>query len=139
MRTLALDYGAARIGVAITDESGMLAQPLECIETPRKRRAAGLARVLELVREHDVGCIVIGLPLHMDGRAGEQAERTRAFAEQVAKHSGLPVEYQDERWSSREAERLLASGGVRARERKGKIDPIAAALLLETWLARKRT
>jgi putative Holliday junction resolvase len=85
-----------------------------------------------------VGCIVVGLPLSMDGRAGEAAARARAFGERVAARTGVPVAYSDERWTSREAERVLREADVSARRRKRGVDPIAAALILSTWLSRQR-
>ena len=133
---MALDFGERRIGVAITDETRMLAQPLETITPTRGDRSQGVKRVVEIVAEYEVGQIVIGLPLHLDGSSGSQVERTRTFGERVARETGLPVEYLDERWTSVEAERALAEGGVSDRKKRGKIDPIAAAILLRTWLAR---
>ena len=82
MRTLALDYGEARIGVAISDSMGLFAQPLETIPTGRSD-AAALSRIAEIVAEQDVGQIVIGLPLHMNGSSGPEVERTSAFGERV--------------------------------------------------------
>ncbi len=133
MRTLALDYGEARIGVAISDPSGWLAQPLETIATKRGD-ADALARIAEIVKTREVGQIVIGLPLHMDGRRGPEVERTHAFGERVHERTGVPVDYLDERWTSREAERALDDAGVSRKKQRGRVDPIAAALLLRTWL-----
>ncbi len=133
---MALDFGERRIGVAITDSTRMLAQPLETITPARKDRSQGMKRVVELVAEYEVSQIVVGLPLHLDGSSGKQVERTRAFGERVARETGVPVEYLDERWTSIEAERVLSEGGVSDRKKRGKVDPIAAAILLRTWLAR---
>ena len=136
MRILALDYGEARIGVAISDSLGILAQPLETIAT-KPGDAAAMSRIAETVATRDVGQIVIGLPLHMSGRAGPEAARTQAFGEKVRKRTGVPVEYLDERWSSREAERMLDDSGVSRKKQRGRVDPIAASLLLRTWLERR--
>ncbi len=133
---MGLDFGDARIGVAVTDTLGMLAQPLETIRCKRPAEPAALDRIQALVSELEVSRIVVGLPLGLDGRAGEQADRTRRFGEQVRERTGLPVDYVDERWTSREAERVLSEAGVRARDRKGRVDPIAAALILRAWLER---
>jgi putative Holliday junction resolvase len=133
VRTLALDYGEARIGVAISDPTGVVAQPLETIATQRGD-AAALARIAEIVKTRDVGQIVVGLPLHMSGRRGPEVERAQAFGERVRARTGVAVEYLDERWTSREAERTLDDAGVSRRKQRGRIDPIAAALLLRTWL-----
>ena len=137
MRTLALDYGERRIGVAISDPSGAIATPLETIAARPGGRGA-LERIAELVRDHEVDQVVVGLPLHMNGRAGPEAERARAFGERVRAHAKVAVDYLDERWTSREAERALDEVGVRRREQRGRVDPIAAALLLRTWLELRR-
>jgi putative Holliday junction resolvase len=136
MRTLALDYGERRIGVAVTDPTGVLAQPLETITRRDAEPDAHLKRIDELASEYEVGLIVVGLPLHMDGRAGPEADRARAFGAEVRERTGIPVEFVDERWSSAEAERVLSAAGVRARKRRGRVDPLAAALILETHLRR---
>ena len=137
MRTLALDWGERRIGVAISDPMGLIAQPLETIPAHAGGRDA-LERIAELVRSHEVGEIVVGLPLHMNGRAGPEAEKARAFGERVRSRAGVAVEYLDERWTSVEAERALEESGVRESKRRGKIDPVAAAILLRTWLELRR-
>jgi putative Holliday junction resolvase len=137
---LALDYGARRIGVAVSDAGGEFAFP-----APALLRQGGLERDLaalkRLVEERGIQRIVVGLPIHLDGRAGPEAEAARAFARELAAATGLEVEMLDERWSTREAERALreSEGGAgrrrRARE-SGAVDSAAAALLLQTWLAR---
>jgi putative Holliday junction resolvase len=137
VRTLALDYGERRIGVAISDPTGVIAQPLETISSTAGGRDA-LERIAELVRKHEVDQIVVGLPLHMNGRAGPEADRARAFGERVRARAGVAVDYLDERWTSLEAERVLDEAGVRRREQRGRVDPIAAALLLRTWLELRR-
>jgi putative Holliday junction resolvase len=137
VRTLALDYGERRIGVAISDPTGVIAQPLETIATPRGD-ADALARIAELVKTREVEQIVLGLPLHMNGRAGPEVDRVRAFGERVAKLTGVPVDYLDERWTSLEAERALDEAGLSRKQQRGRVDPIAAALLLRTWLERRR-
>lgn len=138
MRTLALDYGEARIGVAISDPTGLLAQPLETIVT-QPGDAAALARIAEIVKAQEVGQIVIGLPLHMSGRSGPEVERANAFGDRVRRRTGVPVDYLDERWTTREAERAMDDAGVSRKKQRGRVDPIAAALLLRTWLELRRT
>lgn len=133
VRTLALDWGERRIGVAISDSTGLIAQPLETIASSGDGRDA-LERVAELVQKHEVDQIVVGLPLHMNGRRGPEAERARAFGERVRARVGVAVDYLDERWTSLEAERVLDEVGVKRRKQRGRVDPIAAALLLRTWL-----
>jgi len=137
VRTLALDWGERRIGVAISDPTGLIAQPLETIPAHAGGRDA-LERIAELVRAHEVGEIVVGLPVHMNGRNGPEAQKARAFGERVRTRAGVAVEYLDERWTSVEAERALEESGMREKKRRGKVDPIAAAILLRTWLELRR-
>jgi putative pre-16S rRNA nuclease len=137
VRTLALDWGERRIGVAISDPTGLIAQPLETIPAHAGGRDA-LERIAELVQKHEVAEIVVGLPIHMNGRSGPEAEKARAFGERVRKRAGVSVQYLDERWTSLEAERALAESGVRASRQREKVDPVAAAILLRTWLEMHR-
>ncbi len=140
-RILALDYGRRRIGLAISDEMGMAAQPLETFE--RKNRAADLRRLREIVRAHRVSRIIVGHPVRLDGSAGEMAAETKRFAARLGKELGLPVELVDERLSSWEAGQLLTeSRGIRlddTRTERGKhrapVDHIAAAVILRDYLA----
>jgi putative Holliday junction resolvase len=123
-RVLALDFGEARCGCAISDPTGTLATPIEVVERPDTRR--GMQRVDELVRRHDVGLVVVGLPLSLSGEEGPQALRTREWAGRLAARLHVPVELHDERLTTRQAERT----GGRADE-----DSRAAAHLLEAYLA----
>ena len=125
-RVLALDYGSARCGVAISDPTGTLARPLPVVERPGTRR--GLGAVLGLVREHAVRTVVVGLPLGLSGHDTDQTRETRAFAETLRERLGGRVEVvlHDERFTTRMAERF---GG------EGDEDSRAAAHLLEGWLA----
>lgn len=138
MRVLGLDLGARRIGLALSDPEGRIAFPEGYLE----RR--GLRRDLEalgaLIAEREVGAIVVGLPIHLDGRSGPAAASARAFAERLGEATGLPVELLDERWTSVEAERHLRSRGRRTVERRGRgtVDTVAATLLLSTYLDRRR-
>jgi len=138
VRILALDHGERRIGVAISDPTGTFAQPLETLSTPNGD-AAALERIAEIVKTREVGQIVIGLPLHMSGRAGPEVDRVRAFGARVHARTGVNVEYLDERWTSLEAERALDAAGVSRKKQRGRVDPIAASLLLRTWLERRRS
>ena len=137
---MALDYGERRVGVAVTDPTGLLAQPLETIRGARRPEL--FARLLELVREYEVDTLVLGLPLHMDGSSGDQAAATRRFGVEVEKRTGIAVQYMDERWTSREAERVLGDAGSsprRQQKKRERKDPVAAALILRTWLDRQGT
>lgn len=135
---LALDLGARRIGVAVSDSEGQFAFPAPAILRASPRRDLDALR--QLVDERKITQIVIGLPIHLDGRAGPEAAAARAFAQTLSEATGVPVDLLDERWTTREAERALALGGTRvsrARSRKsGALDSAAAAILLRTWLAR---
>ncbi len=123
-RVLALDYGSARCGCAISDPTGVLASPLEPVSAPATRR--GLRRLRELVELRGVSRVVVGLPLSMSGRESAQTKETRAFAKTLAELLPVPVEVYDERLTTRLASRT----GGRASE-----DSRAAAWLLESWLA----
>ncbi len=136
---LALDLGARRIGVAVSDPDGHFAFPAAAILRSSSRR--DLEALRQLVNERKITQIVIGLPIHLDGRAGPEAAAARAFALTLSEATGLPVDLLDERWTTREAERALVQGGTRksrAQSRKsGALDSAAAAILLRTWLARE--
>jgi putative Holliday junction resolvase len=124
MRVLALDYGSARCGCAVSDPTGVLATPIEPVLAPRSKR--GLSRLRSLVGELDVERIVVGLPVSLSGVDSSQTTETREFAAMLAERLPVPVELYDERFTTRLAER---SPG-RASE-----DSRAAAHLLESWLA----
>src|SRR5262245_46229550 len=113
VRTMALDYGERRIGVAVSDPDGVFAQPLLSLDRRQLRGKKLWSRLAALVREHGAERLVLGLPLHMDGRHGPEAEQVKAFGAQLAQQTGLPVDYVDERWSTREAERTMHELGVR--------------------------
>jgi putative Holliday junction resolvase len=137
MRVMGLDLGGKRIGVALSDPEGTIASPL--VTLARQGTERDLAAIGALVRLHEVGAIVVGLPLHMDGRRGPEAEAARAFARRLAATTGLPVEALDERLTTVEAERALRESGRKGRERRAVIDAVAAAILLRTWLELRRT
>jgi putative holliday junction resolvase len=128
MRVLALDYGSARCGCALSDPTGTIATPLAPVERPGSRR--GLAALRDLTREREVARVVVGLPLSLDGGESEQTRETREFARRLAARLGerVPVELYDERFTTRLARRMPAP--LSASE-----DSRAAAHLLEAWLA----
>ncbi len=135
MRILGLDYGSKTVGVAISDPLGVTARGVETIcrkEENKLRRT--LARIEELVREYDVERIVIGLPVHMNGDAGERAERSKEFGGMLARRTGLDVVYRDERLTTVEAEQTLTENKVRRENRKAYIDQIAAVFILQDYL-----
>ncbi|MBW2267602.1 MAG: Holliday junction resolvase RuvX [Deltaproteobacteria bacterium] len=133
---LALDYGTKRIGLAVSDSEGEFAFPVG--ELQRRNPKRDLEELAQLVRERGIVEIVVGLPLHLDGRAGAEAEAARDFAASVGSATGLPVELLDERWTSREAERALRESQPRRRKReRARLDAAAAAILLRTFLAQR--
>lgn len=136
MRVLGLDLGEKRIGLAVSDEDGRIAFPAGVLV--RKSERQDFAALRKLVEERGIGRAVVGLPLHMSGRAGPQAEAARAFAATLAEKAGIPVDTLDERWTSVAAERSLRETGRRTIERHGKgvVDEVAATLLLSTYLDR---
>jgi putative Holliday junction resolvase len=123
VKVLALDYGSARTGVAISDPTGTVAKPLEVVE--RAATEAGLARLLELVRREEVECVVVGLPVTLRGERGAQAEETERFLEELRAVVPVPVESFDERFTT-----VLARAG----DAKAPEDAVAAAHLLTTYL-----
>ena len=136
MAVLGIDLGKKRIGLAISDPTERVALPAGMIES--RGRRVDVAAIGSLARERGVRQIVVGLPLHMDGRAGREAEAARAFAKALESEAGIPVETLDERWSSVAAERALRElGGSRRRRSSGEVDTLAATLLLRTFLERR--
>ncbi len=131
-RVIALDVGDVRIGVAVTDPTGTIAQPLEVYR--RVGYGPDCRYVQELCRRFDTTVVLLGLPLNMDGTRGGQAEKAQAFGK-VLSDAGLDVRYQDERMTTVTAERVLISGSVRRENRKQYVDKLAAAVILEQWLA----
>lgn len=132
MRILALDHGTVRIGVALSDEMKMFAQPLEYI--PAEPFTEVVARVKTLIREKEVELIVVGLPRNMDGSYGPAAQRVREFVIALKEAVPMPIRTWDERLTSVTANRLLSEGNVRGQDRKEKVDKVAAAVLLQSYL-----
>lgn len=137
MRTLGLDLGSKRIGVALSDPEGAIASPLTTLE--RRGDARDVAAIGELVREHAVGEIVVGLPLHMNGRRGPEADQARRFARGLGEATGLRVDLLDERLTTVEAERSLRESGRKGAKRRAVVDAVAASILLRTHLERRRS
>jgi putative Holliday junction resolvase len=133
-RILGLDIGSKRIGVAISDELGMLASPVTMVLRGRNDRADFRKLIATLQPEK----LVAGLPTGLSGREGPQAEETRTYAESLAIDLELPLEYFDERLSSAIAERTLIGAGMKRDQRKEKIDAMAAAVMLQGYLDRQR-
>ena len=132
-RILALDYGTKRIGVALSDELGWTAQPLETFE--RRTLDRDLAHVASLVQTHAVGEVVLGFPLQLDGREGPAIQAMRHFAAHLEQGLPVPLVLWDERLTTKAAEDLLIAADVSRKKRKGAVDRVAAAILLQSYLA----
>ncbi|HEV2012903.1 MAG TPA: Holliday junction resolvase RuvX [Candidatus Dormibacteraeota bacterium] len=132
MRILAIDPGTVRLGLALSDPSGTIAQPLSVLV--RRSEAEDLTALAELTERHEVGLIVIGLPRLMDGRLDAAALQAQAFGAQVARATGRPIAYWDERLTTVAAERYLIEQGKRRNKRRQEIDRMAATLLLQGYL-----
>jgi putative holliday junction resolvase len=133
-RFLGLDIGEVRIGVAVSDELGMIASPVQMI--PRKSNVAAELRVL--VERYKPSRLIAGLPTGLSGKEGPQAKATREFADALAAEVGLPLDYYDERMSSSIAEAALISQGTRREKRKQHVDAMAAAIILQGYLDNQR-
>ena len=136
---MCLDYGSKTVGVAFSDALGLTAQPFETIVREKEshlRRT--LARLSELISEQEVGLIVLGRPVNMDGSDGERVRRCEAFREQLEGRTGLPVVWQDERLTTVEADGLLDEMGVPREQRKRYIDAVAASVILRDYMNANR-
>ena len=135
MRIMGLDYGAKTVGVAISDELLLTAQPVETIKRERETKLRKtLARIEELMEEYQVEKVVIGLPKKMNNEEGERCTKTREFAEMVERRSGLEVILWDERLTTVSANAVLEEGRVAKEKRKEYIDKLAASFILENYL-----
>jgi putative Holliday junction resolvase len=138
LRSLGLDVGDKRIGLAVSDPLGMLARPLSLLV--RSRDEADIEQILSLVKEHQIGMIIVGLPRLNSGEIGPQAQKVQQFAEQLQKASAVPLEYRDERYTTLAAKEMLGERGKKkARyEKKGDYDAAAAAVILQSYLNETR-
>lgn len=134
-RILGLDIGDRRIGIAISDPLGITAAGLEALE--RKNTQADLVAVKQIAERHGAVEIVVGLPQNMDGTIGPQAEKVKSFARKLARVTGLPVVYEDERLTTISAIRTLTLQGVKTGHRKDLVDMQSAAIILQKFLDRK--
>ena len=132
MRIMGLDLGTKNIGVALSDESGVLARGKEVIARRSDRRA--IARIREILDEFEVGEIVVGLPLNMNGTTGERAEDSVKFAEMLKEQTHVPVRLWDERLSTKEAESVMIKADLSRRKRKKIVDKLAAQIILQGYL-----
>lgn len=138
VRILGVDLGRKRIGLAVTDEAGAIAFPSGMIDS--RGRKKDVAALRAMIAERGIQRAVVGLPLHLDGRRGPEAENAVAFAAALAQAAGIRVDTLDERWTSQEAERLLEPTTRKKRDKrraKGTVDEMAASIILTTYLARQ--
>ena len=135
MRILGLDYGSKTVGVAVSDGEFSFALPVETIKRDSENKLRRtLARIEELIKEYEACGLVLGLPVNMDGSAGERAEKTLEFKEKLEARTGLPVYLQDERLTTQEAEEELSEMGVKRCDMKKYVDQVAAACILQDYL-----
>ena len=133
MRYLAIDYGGKRTGLALCDRSEMLASPIAVLDNP----AMVIQKVLAIIRDEQVETIVVGLPMNMDGTEGQAAKSVRAFAKELAQKTAIPIIFHDERLSSFEAEEKLAAADFTRKKKKKRLDAVAAAGILQSFLDQK--
>jgi putative Holliday junction resolvase len=129
-RILGLDMGESRIGVALSDPLGIMASPLTIIS--RTDELSDIAALVDIIQKNDVGLIIVGLPLSMDGSSGPQVDKVKAFVTQLCYHTDVPVVFQDERLSTVLARRIIKN--VRKTSKKTRYDAAAAALILQGYL-----
>ena len=133
MRYLAVDYGEKRTGLAICDEGETIASPLKVVEG----QGGLMGKIIAAVESEMVGGIVVGLPLNMDGTQGEQARGVLGFGERLKEHLEIPIFFQDERLSSFGAEKKLSGVGMTRKQKKKRLDAVAAAAILQSFLDSK--
>jgi putative Holliday junction resolvase len=134
-RLLALDVGERRIGVAVSDPMGVLARPLTTIV--RASRQDDFRSIAQLVNEHGVERVVVGLPLSLDGTEGPQANSIRRYTEQLSQSLSVPIDFWDERYSTETASEIMRNKGKRGRKARDEIDATAAAVILQSFLDAK--
>jgi putative holliday junction resolvase len=134
-RILGLDYGSVRVGIAISDPSGTIATGLKTL----RNDSTLISRIADLVREHQIGRIVIGLPVSLKGKDSRKTEEVRTFCRALEEHVALPIILQDERYSSKDALATMIEMNTTRKQRrnKGRIDEMAAAIILQSFLDRR--
>lgn len=136
MRHLALDVGDERIGLAVSDETGLLVRPLEVIR--RVSGPASFLRIAQLIDQHQVGLLIVGLPLLPDGSEGAQVRSTRAYLRGLEKHVQIPIALWDERESSNRAADIMIENAQSKQRRQKRIDAVAAAVILQSYLDERK-
>ena len=137
VKLLGLDVGDVRIGVAVSDPSGMVVETREAVRAGT--RAGAIEQIAGLVEREGVGEVVVGMPVSLGGGVGGQGEKTRVFAELLAEQISVPVRTWDESYSSRAADGIMREAGVKRGRKKGKRDSVAAAVILREYLEMRRS
>ena len=138
MRIMGLDFGSKTVGVAVSDPLFLTAQGVEIVRREKENQLRKtLARIEELIGEYEVGEIVLGLPMNMNGSEGVRVELTREFQEKLERRTGLPVHLYDERLTTVMADNAMMEAGIRREDRKEYVDRIAAQLILQGYLDRR--
>ena len=135
-RIMALDVGNVRIGIAVSDLMGIIANPLETY-TRKGNLAVDAEYIANLAKQKEISLFISGLPLSLSGGENEQTLKTREFIEELQKHTDIPVKFLDERFTTLSAERVLIQGNVRRENRKKVIDKVAATIILQNYLDSK--
>lgn len=131
-RLLGVDYGARRVGIAVSTPEQTIASPLQTYH--RRHETEDARHLARLAAEYEIVGLVVGLPVHMSGEEGQKAQEARAFGEWMGRITGLPVRYWDERYTSSIAEVHLLSTGMSKKKRKARIDQLAAQIMLQSYL-----
>lgn len=139
MRVLGLDVGSKTVGVAISDPLGWTAQGLEIIQINEAKEEFGFDRMAEIVSDYGVESFVLGLPKNMDGSIGDRAEASLSYGKKLEEIFGLPVEYQDERLTTMQVNRMMIEEGDLSRQkRKAVVDKLAAQMILQTYIDKQK-
>ena len=135
-RTLALDFGDKRIGVALSDPTGLLGSPLTTLTRTNPRH--NFNAILDLVTEHEIETIVVGLPISLNGTIGPQGQKTLNFCDELRETISVPIKMLNEQYTSAEAELRIRESGEKPSKNRGRVDAIAAAIILQEWLDAER-
>ncbi len=138
MRVLGIDYGEKRIGLAISDPLGIIAQGLKVVSAENFFQNKGIEEFRELIKEFKISKIVVGFPLNMDGSTGKKGNEVQSFVEQLKKHISLPIVLWDERLTTVAAENILINSDLSRKRRKKVVDKVAAAIILQGYLDRQK-
>jgi putative Holliday junction resolvase len=137
MRALGVDPGTRRIGIAVSDLTGTIASPLMVLQRTKSPRH-DLAELARIAKAEEAEVIVVGLPINMDGTLGPAAQAATQFAARLATVAGVPVELHDERRTTVTADQAMREGGLDGRARRQRVDKVAAAVMLQSWLDKHR-